>query len=81
MTIDDTLKTPRAYSLDPAVIAWVSQTALRLGSENGERVSDSKVVNDILTEAMNTDERIQKIVKPAKFEPALDTVRKMKAAR
>lgn len=77
MTLEETTnKVTRAYSLDPIVIAWVSQKALRLGSENGERVSDSKVVNDILTAAMEADVREE-----AQKVKLLDTARKMKAVR
>lgn len=54
-------KVSKPYSLDPVVVAWVSQKALRLGSENGERVSDSKLVNDILTREMELDKRITEL--------------------
>lgn len=75
MTIENTTtnKVSKPYSLDPIVIAWVSQKALRLGSENGERVSDSKVVNDILTAAMEHD--IREETNKVKL---VDTVRKIK---
>lgn len=55
------LKVAKSYSLDPAVIAWVTQKAARLTIQNeGERASDSKVVNDILTAAMEEDKRAQR---------------------
>lgn len=53
------IKITRTYSLDPAVISWITQKAARLTIEgNGERASDSRVVNDILTAAMKEDERM-----------------------
>jgi hypothetical protein len=52
------IKITRTYSLDPAVVAWVTQKAARLTIEgNGERTSDSKVVNDMLRAAMEQDAR------------------------
>jgi hypothetical protein len=59
------IKVTKTYSLDPAVIAWVTQKAARFTIENaGERASDSKVVNDILTAAMQDD--LQPLPKPAR---------------
>lgn len=57
--LEETQKVSKSYSLDPAVIAWVMQKAARLTIESstGERASDSKVVNDILTAAMDADRR------------------------
>jgi hypothetical protein len=51
------LKVPKTYSLDPVLIAWVSQKAARQAIEsNGQRpANDSKVVNDILRAAMEKD--------------------------
>lgn len=52
------IKVTRTYSLSPAVIAWVTQKAARLTIEgDGERASDSKIVNDLLTAAMEQDKR------------------------
>lgn len=54
------IKITRTYSLDPDVVAWVTQRAARLTIEgNGERTSDSKVVNDMLKAAMAEDERLE----------------------
>lgn len=54
----------RTYSLDPDVITWVTQKAARVTIEgDGERASDSKIVNDILTNAMKEDMRLQKLKK------------------
>jgi len=54
------IKVTRTYSLDPVVIAWVTQKAARMTIESdGERASDSKVVNDILTAAMLEDKRLE----------------------
>ena len=56
---ENELKTPKSYSLTPAVIVWIAKKAARLTAENLEkgepRVSDSQLVNDILTEAMESD--------------------------
>jgi hypothetical protein len=61
------IKVTKTYSLDPIVIAWVTQKAARLTLENeGERASDSKVVNDILTTAMEADLRNQVAEMPAR---------------
>jgi hypothetical protein len=49
------LKTPKTYSLDPAVIAWVTQRAAVLTIKNESRISESQVVNDILRAAMEKD--------------------------
>lgn len=59
-------KIAKSYSLDPDVVAWVTQRAARLTIEglNGERANDSKVVNDILTAAMEEDKHVQQIIKP-----------------
>ena len=57
MTDKQKFKVPKTYSLDPVVIAWVSQRAARLAIEDGERANDSKLVNDILTAAMKADIR------------------------
>ena len=55
-------KITRTYSLDPVVIAWVTQKAARLTMQgDGDRASDSKVVNDILTAAMEQDTRLEKL--------------------
>jgi hypothetical protein len=60
------IKVTKTYSLDPIVIAWVTQKAARLTIENGrERASDSKVVNDILTVAMEEDKRATRKTSPA----------------
>ena len=71
------IKVPKSYSLDPAVIAWVTQKAARLTIENegGERASDSKVVNEILTAAMEADK--QAVSK----SPTNQTTKKSKPAR
>lgn len=79
MTMENsTNKVSKPYSLDPDVIAWVSKKAARLNyeSENGERTSDSKLVNDILTAAMEED--IRNEVHKKKL---LDTTRRIKAVR
>jgi hypothetical protein len=57
MTEKPEIKVTRTYSLSPAVVAWVTQRALQLSiTGNGqERISDSKVVNDILTAAMDKE--------------------------
>lgn len=53
-----TNKVSKPYSLDPVVIAWVTQRAARLTIEGaGRRISDSEVANDILTAAMEHDIR------------------------
>jgi hypothetical protein len=49
------LKAPKTYSLEPAVIAWVTQRAALLTIESKGRVSESQVVNDILRAAMEAD--------------------------
>lgn len=75
--LEETQKVSKSYSLDPAVIAWVMQKAARLTIEgNGERASDSKVVNDILTAAMDADRREE-----AHKIKLLDTTRKIKAVK
>ncbi len=50
------IKAPKTYSLSPAVVAWVTQRAARQTIE-GPTTSDSKLVNDILTAAMEEDIR------------------------
>lgn len=63
MTDKSEIKVTRTYSLDPAVIAWVTQRAARQTMANleadGKRVSDSEIVNSILTAAMESDIREQ----------------------
>lgn len=56
-------KIAKSYSLDPDVVAWVTQRAARLTIEglNGERANDSKVVNDILTAAMEVDKHLENL--------------------
>lgn len=67
MAEETEIKVTRTYSLDPAVIAWVTQRAARLTLEsNGKRASDSQVVNDILTAAMQEDIRNQMAEAPAR---------------
>ena len=54
------IKITRTYSLDPVVVAWVTQKAARLTMKgNGERSSDSKVVNAIIKAAMENESRIE----------------------
>lgn len=59
MAEETEIKVSKSYSLDPALIAWVAKKAARLTAENLEkgqpRVSDSQLVNDILTAAMEDD--------------------------
>lgn len=74
--LEETLKTSKSYSLDPTVISWVMQKAARLTVETGERTNDSKLVNDILTAAMEADVREE----ARKIKP-LDTAHKIKAVR
>ena len=58
MMEESEIKVSKSYSLDPKVIAWVTQKAARLTME-GQRTSDSTLVNDILTAAMEEDRRKQ----------------------
>ena len=51
----DAKKQPKTYSLDPAIMAWVTQKAARQTIEEGERVSESQVVNNILEKAMKKE--------------------------
>jgi len=53
------IKVTRTYSLSPAVIEWVAEKAKRIVVEsNGEeRHNESKIVNDLLTAAMEEAER------------------------
>lgn len=68
-------KVSKPYSLDPAVVAWVTQRAARLTiSGDGRRISDSEVANEILTAAMEHDIREE-----ANKLKLLDTTRKYKA--
>jgi len=59
-------KVPKAYSLSPAVIAWVARKANRLTGESlengGPKVSDSQLVEDILTEAMEVDSAMERLL-------------------
>ncbi len=47
-------KVSKSYSLDPEIISWVAQKAARL-TIDGEPTNDSKLVNDILRDAMEKD--------------------------
>ena len=58
--LEETQKVSKSYSLDPAVIAWVMQKAARL-TIDGERASDSRVVNEILTKEMELDKRPEEL--------------------
>jgi hypothetical protein len=49
------IKITRTYSLDPDLVAWITQKAARLTIEKERRISDSEVANDILTAAMDKD--------------------------
>ena len=50
------IKVTRTYSLDPDLVTWVTRKSSLLTLEaDGERISDSKVVNDILRAAMERD--------------------------
>jgi len=52
------IKITRTYSLDPVVVSWVTRKAARVTIESdGERASDSKIVNDLLLAAMQKDKR------------------------
>lgn len=55
-------KVTRAYSLSPAVTAWILKKAQqRVVESNGEkRLNESEVTNDILTAAMEEDARNEK---------------------
>lgn len=56
--MDRTLKTPKSYTLDPTVAAWVARKAATLKLENIEeagRISESSLVNDILKAAMEIE--------------------------
>lgn len=57
--MDQENKIAKTITLDPAVVAWIARKANRMSAEaleKGEpRVSDSQLVNDILTEAMELD--------------------------
>lgn len=63
------IKVTRTYSLDPVIIAWVTQKALRLSleSDGQDRISDSKVVNDILRAAMEKENEIEDVSRAAKL--------------
>ena len=69
-------KVSKPYSLDPRVVAWVSRKANRLTDESrdngGPRISESQLVNDILTEAMEDDKykTSPKIKRARALEPA-----------
>lgn len=59
MTIEQN-KVSKPYSLNPVVVAWVTQRAARLTIEGaGRRISDSEVANDILTKAMEEDKHLE----------------------
>lgn len=53
------IKVTRTYSLSPTVIAWIYEKAKQsaIESQGEERRNESKVVNDILTAAMEQDKR------------------------
>jgi hypothetical protein len=59
-------KKPKTYSLSPFVISWVTQKAAEQTIENGERSSESRLVEDILTEKMMEDGHIQRIASKVK---------------
>lgn len=50
-------KTTKAYSLDPKVIVWVGKKAgeRKIAGMSGHESSDSRVVNDILEDAMEKE--------------------------
>jgi hypothetical protein len=58
---EDKNKQPKSYSLSPAVIAWITQKAARLTIENGDQSSQSELVNQILTDAMQADQRMHEL--------------------
>lgn len=51
------LKIARSYTLDPIVVAWVTRKAalLTIQAKDDKQVSDSRVVNNILTETMEKE--------------------------
>ena len=51
------IKITQTYSLDPMVVAWVTQEAGLITVNDGKATSASKVVNEILLAAMSEDVR------------------------
>jgi hypothetical protein len=73
----DTNKQPKAYSLSPTVIQWVSEKSSKLELETGEKISDSLLVDTILTQAMQEEARIRKLMDRV-FQPKVQQVKRQK---
>jgi hypothetical protein len=73
----DTNKQPKAYSLSPTVIQWVSEKSSRLELETGEKISDSLLVDTILTQAMQEEARVRKLMERV-FRPKVQQIRTYK---
>lgn len=50
-------KTVRGYALEPEQRNWLTKKALKATADQQVRVSDSKILRDLITEAMKKEGR------------------------